>query len=48
MGPTRWSTEGLVTPAILDEIDQPPAEEFMQPESAEDVLPPLRGISIGD
>lgn len=39
---------GLVSPAILDEIEHPPAEEFMQPESAEDILPPLRGISIGD
>ena len=39
---------GLVTPAILDEIDQPPAQDFMQQETAEDVLPPLRGISIGD
>ena len=39
---------GLVSPAILEEIDQPPATDFMQAESAEEVLPPLRGISIGD
>ena len=44
----REIADGLVTPAILEEIDQPPAEEFMQQETSEDVLPPLRGISIGD
>ncbi len=44
----REIADGLVTPAILDEIEQPPAEEFMQAEAAEEVLPPLRGISIGD
>ena len=44
----REIAEGLVTPAILEEIEQPPAEEFMQAEAPEDVLPPLRGISIGD
>ena len=44
----REIADGLVTPAILEEIDQPPAEEFMQQETTEDVLPPLRGISIGD
>ena len=44
----REIADGHVTPAILDEIDQPPPEEFMPPESAEDTLPPLRGISIGD
>ena len=44
----REIADGLVTPAILDEIEQPPAEEFMQTEAAEEVLPPLRGISIGD
>ena len=43
----REIAEGLISPAILDEIDQPPAEEFMQTEVGEDVLP-VRGISIGD
>ena len=44
----REIADGLVSPAILEEIDQPPAEDFMQAETAEDILPPLRGISIGD
>lgn len=44
----REIAEGLVGPAILEEIEQPPAEDFMQTEAPEDVLPPLRGISIGD
>ncbi len=44
----REIADGLVTPAILEEIEQPPAEDFMQAEPPEDVLPPLRGISIGD
>jgi len=43
----REIAEGLITPAILEEIDQPPAEEFMQPETTEELLP-VRGISIGD
>jgi DNA-directed RNA polymerase subunit omega len=43
----REIADGHVTPAILDEIDQPPAEEFMPPESTEELLP-VRGISIGD
>jgi len=43
----REIAEGHVTPAILDEIEQPPAEDFMAPESAEEILP-IRGISIGD
>ena len=43
----REIADGHVTPAILEEIDQPAAEEFMQPEIAEEVLP-VRGISIGD
>jgi len=43
----REIASGLISPAILDEIDQPPAEEFIQAESSDDVLP-LRGISIGD
>lgn len=43
----REIADGHVTPAILDEIDQPPAEDFMQAEAADDILP-VRGISIGD
>lgn len=43
----REIAEGHVTPAILDEIEQPRTEEFIQPEAVEDLLP-LRGISIGD
>ncbi|MBT8079025.1 MAG: DNA-directed RNA polymerase subunit omega [Gammaproteobacteria bacterium] len=43
----REIAEGHITPAILDEIDQPPTEEFMQPEVADDIMP-MRGISIGD
>ena len=44
----REIAEDLVSPAILEEIEQPPTEDFMQTEPAEEVLPPLRGISIGD
>jgi DNA-directed RNA polymerase subunit omega len=47
----REIAEGHVTPAILEEIDQPVVEEFMQPETTEEVMPmpmPMRGISIGD
>ena len=43
----REIADGHITPAILEEIDQPATEEFMQPEIAEEVLP-VRGISIGD
>ncbi|MBT8090098.1 MAG: DNA-directed RNA polymerase subunit omega [Gammaproteobacteria bacterium] len=43
----REIAEGLVTPAILEEIDQPAAEELLQSEASEDILP-VRGISIGD
>jgi DNA-directed RNA polymerase subunit omega len=43
----REIADGHVTPAILEEIEQPPAEEFMAPESGEEILP-VRGISIGD
>jgi DNA-directed RNA polymerase subunit omega len=39
---------GHVTPAILEEIEQPPAEEFRQAEAAAEELLPVRGISIGD
>jgi DNA-directed RNA polymerase subunit omega len=43
----REIADGHVTPAILDEVEQPAAEEFMQPDSGDDILP-VRGISIGD
>ena len=43
----REIAEGLVTPAILDEVDTPAADELMQEESADDLMP-VRGISIGD
>ena len=43
----REIADGHITPAILEEIEQPPTEEFMQPEVAYDFLP-IRGISIGD
>lgn len=43
----REIAEGHVTPAILDEAEQTPADELMQADVAEDVLP-VRGISIGD
>jgi DNA-directed RNA polymerase subunit omega len=43
----REIADGHVTPAILDEIDQPPADDLMQSaESSEDFH--VRGISIGD
>ena len=43
----REIADGLVTPAILEEIEQPPTEDLLQPEALEDALP-VRGISIGD
>ena len=43
----REIADGHVSAAILEEIDQPPVEEFMTPETKEDVLP-VRGNSIGD
>lgn len=43
----REIAEGLVTPSILEEIDEPVTEDLLQAESIEDVLP-VRGISIGD
>ena len=45
----REIAAGHVTPSILEEIDLPVVEEFMQPEPTEEVMPlPMRGISIGD
>lgn len=43
----REIAEGHITPSILQEIDVPTPEEFMQPESSDDILP-MRGITIGD
>lgn len=43
----REIAAGHITPAILEEIDQPSTDEFMQPEAVDDILP-MRGISIGD
>ncbi len=43
----REIADGHITPAILDEIEQPATDELMQPEAAEEVIP-LRGISIGN
>ena len=43
----REIAEGHITPAILEEIDVPPVEDFMSTESGDDILP-VRGISIGD
>ena len=43
----REIADGHVTPAILEEMDQPAAEELLQAEAPEDILP-VRGISIGD
>ena len=43
----REIAAGHITPAILDEIDVPPVEEFMSTDAVEEVLP-VRGISIGD
>ena len=43
----REIAAGHITPSILEEIDQPAPEEFMQPEVTEDILP-MRGITIGD
>ncbi len=43
----REIAEGHVTPAILDELDQPVTEDLLQPEVAEEIMP-VRGISIAD
>ncbi len=43
----REIADGLVTPTILEEIEEPVTEELLQPEAVDDVLP-VRGISIGD
>lgn len=44
----REIAEGHVTPAILEEVDQPAVDQLMgSAEAGEDILP-VRGISIGD
>ena len=43
----REIADGHVTPAILEEIETPPAEDFMSSEVGEEILP-VRCISIGD
>ncbi len=43
----REIADGHITPAILDEIEQPSTDDFMQPDVNDDLLP-MRGISIGD
>jgi len=43
----REIAEGHITPAILEEVELPPTEEFLQPEAIEEIMP-IRGISIGD
>ena len=42
----REIAEGHVTPAILDEIEQPPVEDLLQSESGDEIMP-VRGISLG-
>lgn len=42
----REIAAGHVTPAILDEIDQPVMEDLLQTDLADETLP-MRGISIG-
>jgi DNA-directed RNA polymerase subunit omega len=44
----REIAEGHITPTILEEIDQPVIEEFMQAEAVADEILPMRGITIGD
>lgn len=43
----REIADGHITSSILEEIEQPATEEFMQPETADEIIP-MRGISIGD
>ncbi len=42
----REIAEGHVTPAILEEIEQPVVEDLLQTDLADEILP-VRGISIG-
>jgi DNA-directed RNA polymerase subunit omega len=43
----REIAAGHITPSILDEVEQPATDEFLQPETPDDIMP-MRGISIGD
>ena len=43
----REIADGHITPSILEEVEQPATDEFMQPETADEIIP-LRGISIGN
>ncbi len=43
----REIAAGHITPAILEEIEQPPAEDFMPPDITDEIMP-MRGITIGD
>ena len=43
----REIAAGHTTASILEEIDVPPADDFMQPEINDDIMP-MRGITIGD
>lgn len=43
----REIADGHITPSILEEVEQPATEEFMQPEATDELIP-MRGISIGD
>ncbi len=43
----REIADGHITPSILEEVEQPVTEEFMQPDATDEVIP-MRGISIGD
>jgi len=44
----REIADGHVTPAILDEIEQPPADDLLTSSEIPDDILPVRGISIGD
>jgi DNA-directed RNA polymerase subunit omega len=43
----REIAAGHISPTILEEIDQPAPEPYMQPEIMDDIMP-MRGITIGD
>jgi DNA-directed RNA polymerase subunit omega len=43
----REIAAGHITPAILEEVEVPATEEFLQTEAVEEIMP-IRGISIGD
>ncbi len=43
----REIADGHITSSILEEVEQPAADEFMQTEAADEIIP-LRGISIGN